>query len=334
MRYISMRVLALTALAGLGAAACGSSGSSGPSGSTFSAAEAEGGAAVAQSLGEGALTTFTTGSYDASNLPDFVAAAPHAKDALAGALSAMGVHGRMLGTVGGAPVLYRVTGSCLPTLSGTITGDTATDTDADGVPDSVVATFNADNCTVVDSGSGETITYSGTIKVVDIGDLFGFRLVVNFIYTFATPGSTETVHEVGTETFTLAADLADLNVQLADTTNLTGAEASSVLIDQTMDFQFIPSGSSLVYGEPLPDGHMTIVGGIGTSIAGQPNSFSFDIATPTPLAYSAACGNVDNNPPFTAGHISGAFHGYATAGFDATFTGCGVDPTVTTFGTT
>lgn len=334
MRYVTIRTLALAALTGLGTAACGSSGSSGPSGTTFSAAEAQGGAAIAQSLGDDALATFSDGSYDASSLPSFVAAAPHSKAALAGALYAMGVRGRALGAVSKSAVLYRDGSACTPTLSGDVTSDTPTDTDGDGVPDSVVATFNAGNCTVVDSADNITFSYSGTIKIVDIGDIFGFRLVLDFVYTFTTASSTETVHEVGTETFTEAAQLADLNVQLDDTTHVTGAGAASVLVHQAMDYQFIPTTGSLALGEPLPDGHMTVVGGLATSIQGQPNSFTFDIATPTALAYSAACGNVDNNPPFTAGHITGAFHGYATAGFDVTFTACGADPTVTTYGTT
>ena len=334
MRQFAMRTLALAALAGLGATACGSSGSSGPSGTTFSSAEAQGGAAIAQSLGDDALTTFSDGSYDAANLPSFAAAAPHAKAALAGALYAMGVRGRALGAVSQASPLYRDGSSCTPTLSGDLTTGSPTDTDGDGVPDSVVATFNAGNCTVVDSADDITFTYSGTIKIVDIGDIFGFRLVLDFVYTFTTASSTETAHQVGTETFTEAAQLADLNIQLDDTTHTTGAGATSVLINEAMDFQFIPTTGSLALGEPLPDGHMTVTGGFATSIQGQANSFTFDIATPTPLAYSAACGNVDNNPPFTAGHITGAFHGYATAGFDVTFTGCGTDPTVATFGTT
>lgn len=334
MRYVTMRTLALAALTGLGAAACGSSGSSGPSGTTFSAAEAQGGAAIAQSLGENALTTFSDGSYDAASLPSFAAAAPHAKAALAGALYAMGVRGRALGAVSQAAPLYRDGGECIPTLSGDLTSNTPTDTDGDGVPDSVVAIFNAGNCTVVDTADHVTFSYAGTIKIVDIGDIFGFRLVVDFVYTFTTASTTETLHEVGTETFTEAAQLADLNVQLDDTTHLTGAETSNVLIHQAMEFTFVPTTGSLALGVPLPDGHMTVVGGLATSIQGQPNSFSFDIATPTALAYSADCGNADNNPPFTAGHITGAFHGFATAGFDVTFTACGVDPTVTTFGTT
>lgn len=335
MRYFTMRTLALAALTGLGTAACGSSGGgSGPSGTTFSSAEAQGGAAIAQSLGDGALTTFSDGAYDASSLPSFAAAAPHAKAALAGALYAMGVRGRALGAVSKSAIVYRDGGTCTPTLSGDVSGDTPTDTDGDGVPDSVVATFNAGNCTVVDSVDHITFAYSGTIKIVDIGDIFGFRLVVDFIYTFTSTSTTETVHEVGNETFTEAAQLADLNVQLDDTTHVSGAETSRVLIHQAMEFTFVPTTGALALGVPLPDGHMTIVGGLATSIQGQPNSFSFDVATPTALAYSAACGNADNNPPFTAGHITGAFHGYATAGFDVTFTACGVDPTVTTFGTT
>ncbi|MGB7212784.1 MAG: hypothetical protein WBC97_09160 [Gemmatimonadales bacterium] len=334
MRYFSMRTLALTALAGLGAAACGSSGSSGPSGTTFSAAEAQGGAEIAQSLGSDALSTFADGSYDASNLPSFAAAAPHSKGALAGALYAMGVRGRALGTVPGAPILYRSGGDCAPTLSGDINVDTPIDTDGDGVPDSVVATFTAGNCTVVDSADDITFSYQGTIKIVDIGDLFGFRLVVDFTYTFTTASSTETVHEVGTDTYTEAAQLADLNVNLADTTRTTGAGASTILLDEAMEFQFIPSSGSLVFGDALPDGHITIVGGIGISIPGQPNSFSFDIATPTPLAYSAACDGNGDDPPFTAGHVTGGFHGVITSGFDVTFTACNVAPTVTTFGTT
>lgn len=336
MRRTTMGTLALVALAALSAGACGGSGGSGPSGSSFTAVQAQGGAEVAQELGTSALATFTDHDYGVSDLPDFTAGkSPEARSALAGALYLAGVRGRALGHLQLSPILERSSAECVPVLSGDITDSSATDSDDDGVPDSVVATFSAEGCTVVDSGNNTSFSYTGTIKVVDIGDLFGFRLVVDFTYVFQTASSTTTVHEVGTETFTIASDLADLNVDLDDTTGTsTGGNNEKVLINENMEFRFVPAeGDAIVLGDALPDGTMTVTGGMGTSIPGQPNSFSFDITTPTGLAYSAACGNVDNNPPFTAGHISGIFHGFATAGFDVTFTGCGNDPTVTTFGT-
>lgn len=339
MRYSRIGSYALALLAGLGVAACGSSGgSSGPSGGgNLSGPEAQAGALMAQGLATSALSTFADGSPGIDNLPDFVAPpSPVGRSILAGALYFAGVRGRLLGQLQMSPVLERSSTDCTPTLSGLITGDSPTDTDGDGVPDSVVATFTSQNCTEVDSAANASISYVGTVKVVDIGSLFGFRLVVDFIFTTNIQGSITTVHEAGTQTYTLAADLADLNTDLDDTisTNSGGSSAGSVA-NTDIEYRFVPAqGQALAADTPFPDGTLTIAGGINFNLNHQPTYLSFDIATPVALAYSEACGDADNNPPFTAGHITGHFSGLSTAGFDVVFTACGADPTVTVFGTT
>lgn len=342
MRQSLIGTLAFTALAGAVATGCGSSGgSTGPTGPTISAAQAQGAAAAAQSLGNSGLTVITSMSdLGASGLPALVSnaagATPDAKGALAAALYAAGIRGRALGLVG-APPVFRSGSACMPTLAGALDSANAPlDTDGDGIPDSVTATYTNGNCTVYDSASATTFTFTGTFKLVDIGTVFGFRLLVDLHYTLTSPSESSHLTMTGSETFTVSSTVADLLVDLTtnDTVTASGHTISTQIQNQ-LHFVFTANqGSSIVLGSPIPDGTMDITGHVGTTLQGQPGSFSFDITTPTLLAYSAACDAANNNPPFTAGKIIGAFTGYATAGFSVTFTGCGVTPTVTTTGTT
>ena len=108
MRHSAIGTLALVGLIGLGAGACGSSGGGTGPGSTFTAGEAEGGAVVAEGIGQDALTTFTDDSYDAANLPSFSAArTPGMGSPLAGALYLAGVRGRALGHLALSPAIMR-----------------------------------------------------------------------------------------------------------------------------------------------------------------------------------------------------------------------------------
>lgn len=340
MRQPILRASMLATFAGLAVAACGGGGggSTGPGNAQISQAVATSIAQAGVGYVGDAVSTFSGGGMDISGLPDLARQAPGSADpraVLATAMQAAGLHGKAL-RLAGAPPLYRSGTDCTPVLSGLITGDTATDTDADGIPDSVVATYSGANCTVVDSADSTTFSFVGTMKLVDIGSLYGVRLVLNLTYVLTSPNSTIHLTYSGTYTLTVSSSVADLQNDLSvyDTVNAQGN--STVVISQgNMHYLFTSNGDPIVWGDALPDGTLVITGHIGLSVPGQGSIFAFDMTTPTPLAYSAACDNAGSNPPYTAGHLVGAFTGVgAGAGFSITFTACGTDPTVTTSGTT
>jgi hypothetical protein len=95
---------------------------------------------------------------------------------------------------------------------------------------------------------------------------------------------------------------------------------------------FDPDGT-IVLGDPLPDGALTLNGREYVTDTEDQN-LSFSLATDTPLAYDATCWAGDALPPFTAGILIGHLNNNASsASFSATFTGCGVEPTISTEGT-
>lgn len=82
--------------------------------------------------------------------------------------------------------------------------------------------------------------------------------------------------------------------------------------------------ATIVAGDPLPDGDLTLNGHSYAYEEPDGRNLSFSIATPTALAYSAACAASDDNPPFTAGVLLGKLNGSnSQASFEVTFTGCG-----------
>ena len=341
MRHQTLRAMTLATLVGLGAAACGSSGSggsTGPGNTTVTQAEAQAAGALGASYANGTIGVMQSGSFGISGLPALAARAPgSASDpqaVLATALQAAGLRGPALG-LAGAPPLYLSSSACVPVLSGDVTSGHPTDTDGDGIPDSVIATFAAGNCTVFDSAANSTFTFSGTMKVVDIGTLYGFRLVLNLTYTLTSPSESAHITSGGTETFTVSSTVADLlnNISIYDTISASG-HTVAVVAQVNVHFVFTSGGTPIVWGNPLPDGSMAITGHYGVSEQGQQGLFAFDVATPTPLAYSAACEAASSTPPFTAGHLVGTFTGAVGAGFSVTYTACGTQPTVTGTGTT
>ncbi|MGH7532595.1 MAG: hypothetical protein ACREL4_04810, partial [Gemmatimonadales bacterium] len=80
-----------------------------------------------------------------------------------------------------------------------------------------------------------------------------------------------------------------------------------------------------------PDGNLAFSGGFFvTDLSAPSTNFSFGISTTTPLVYSAECGE---DPSFTDGTVTGHLNGAGNdVGFTVTYTGCGVDPTITGHG--
>jgi len=81
---------------------------------------------------------------------------------------------------------------------------------------------------------------------------------------------------------------------------------------------------TIEYGDPLPDGDLTLRGRSFYYEEPDGRNLSFTITTPTVLAYDASCAAVDDDPPFTAGVLLGKLNGSnSQASFEVTFTGCG-----------
>jgi hypothetical protein len=352
MRQFTWQRLAVAALIGLGAAACGSSGSTGPSGGggggggggSITTAQAQGAASAAQGIGQSGLNVFTSEGSDlgVSGLPSLAAqatgapaAAADVRTAIAAALYSAGIRGKVLGALGVPPV-FRSSATCSPTISGSVDSvGNYLDSDGDGIPDSVVAVYTVDNCVVTDTATGSTFSFVGTFTLVDVNGLFGFRLDVDLKSNYVTPSQNSLLYMKGSELLTITDTTAALNINLTTDDSLTagGHLTTTQVLNQT-DFKFVVAqGQTIVLGSPWPDGTMAITGHVGTTIPNQPGSFAFDLTTPTLMAFSSACANVDNNPPFTAGKIVGVFTGYASASFSVTFTGCGQSPTVVVNGT-
>lgn len=84
------------------------------------------------------------------------------------------------------------------------------------------------------------------------------------------------------------------------------------------------AASPIVYGDPLPNGNLSLHGHSFAWEEPDGVNLSFTITTPTVLAYSASCAAVPTNPPFTGGVLHGALNNSSSqASFDVTFTSCG-----------
>jgi hypothetical protein len=92
---------------------------------------------------------------------------------------------------------------------------------------------------------------------------------------------------------------------------------------ESWDASFDPDGT-IVIGDPLPDGILAFTGKNWYANSDDV-SLSFTLDTPTSLLYSAACAEVNDNPPFTQGVIRGRLNGHTgSATFTVTMTDCGV----------
>lgn len=92
---------------------------------------------------------------------------------------------------------------------------------------------------------------------------------------------------------------------------------------QSWDASFDPDGN-IIFGDPLPDGILAFTGKNWFSNTDDV-ALSFTLDTPTSLLYSAACADVNDNPPFTQGVIRGRLNGgSSSASFTVTMTDCGV----------
>ena len=237
----------------------------------------------------------------------------------------------------GAAIQRAAAEGCTVTSHGTydIGFGTPVDVNANGIPDNMGIRIE---CVQTDSTNPDTTFTSHVIEDISIvermGDLFGYDESVYVLEregdsfgNFGQESQRVTIHT----SINAGAANSSLGVTVAEDQKQDTASLHAEL-GQSWAANFDPAGT-ITLGDPLPDGALSFTG--RTYILDPTaTSWNFTLATTTPLAYDASCAAGASNPPFTGGVIAGHLNGNgSSAGFTATFTACGVDPTVATSGT-
>lgn len=223
-----------------------------------------------------------------------------------------------------APLLSSTAG-CANGTEPVFSGDTA-DADHDGIPNNATMTINCDTVT-----NGVTISFHGTIHIEDVTGVYGYIYSIDYSIVQSKADTSMSINLNGSDhaafTSASASDNLDLTITVVQR---QGSNSAGGTFHQAWNASFTPTGAgTLAYGEALPNGQIAFDGNFYvTNLADGSQNFRFDIATTTPLAYSAACYDNGDDPPFTAGAIQGRFNGHADVGFTITYTACDTGPTI------
>jgi hypothetical protein len=227
--------------------------------------------------------------------------------------------------------IYRSVG-CTPSESDPL----ETDTDGDGIPNNLTLTFTAANCSVTDSVTGDTYTVTGSLGIKDTDSgttLFGYLLTMNHLkVVFTIPSSSPfTYSGNGTYGVDLGAN-GGTNSTSVDYTFGYNGQTFTYGYTFSNDYTATTPGSVDWTTGTLPDGSFAFDGSFKWD--GYDNSkrtlFQFTVATTVPLSYTAVC--AFDIPPFDAGNIRGTITAKSSVGFDITYTGCNIQPTIAAFG--
>jgi hypothetical protein len=219
---------------------------------------------------------------------------------------------------------------CHPALSGALDSTGAPlDSDHDGIPDALTATYTRANCTLVDSVNGQTEWFAGTIIFHDDPGPYAFHWQSDFTDHIdrGAAGFTERT-TTGTETAVLFSDHMEATAALRIHTSFRhdGIDGQADLTEG-WDATYLPEGGGpLVPGAEIPSGTIVFAGTFDASEPAHARGGSFTIWTAEPIYYSVGCGT--RYPAFTSGVIAGRQAGDAATSFTATFTGCHENPTV------
>lgn len=202
-----------------------------------------------------------------------------------------------------------------------------TDTDGDGIPDTVTITAQP-NCTFQpDSGSSFTLSISGSMIEGDptptVADADYMATVNNLVLGFSSGSDSATIGLSGTAQVTETTGSLSEGNQLTLTLASTGTDTVNAAYAQNWMATFAYSGGTLLGSGGLPAGTLTITG--TTNYTGNGKSFALAMSTPTPLTYDPTC---QTNSQITAGVMQATFSGTNGADYvTLTWTGC-QDPTV------
>ena len=221
-----------------------------------------------------------------------------------------------------------------PEDCGTLSPAVPDDTDGDGIPDELTVTYALPGCHSEDVSGSMDIT--GSMHLEDSTPTvagMSFSLAMNALKVAMTHVEFGSIEVTRDGTGSVAHTASQLG-QVYDFSTLIRAEDASMRFatEWDLDFDAAP-GSSIVTGEPLPDGTYTPSG--TTIIEQMRDRYAFTVSAPTPLTYSAACAAdpFTYANPFAAGVLRVDAVGGEGAGYvEAVFSGC-MEPTITYHGT-
>lgn len=215
-----------------------------------------------------------------------------------------------------------------------VVGDSA-DADGDGIPNGVTYAFNASNCTVTDTATGDVVVVTGSVGLTDTDDantFFGYD--ANFAawtYAFTSGGNTTSIRLNGTSD----ADIGTTDVTGSDhySVKLNFGPTDNVTVTQNWDASFTPGQGEVIdpQASSLPPGAFGVNGNYGfKGVSGnQEGNWTFALSTTTELAFDPAC--VEENQ-IVDGALRGAISGHTTVGFTVDYGLCGEAPVIAVFG--
>lgn len=221
-----------------------------------------------------------------------------------------------------------------PEDCGTISPSIPSDTDEDGIPDELTVTYTLPDCHMEDEFGSMDLT--GSMGLEDTTPTvagMSFDLVMNGIRVAITDPEVGSVSVTRNGNGSVAHTAASLT-QVHDFSTRVESQGISALFSTEWDLDFdAASGSSIVAGEPLPDGTYAPSG--KTVIEQEGARYTFTVSAPEALQYSAACAadefTYDN--PFTSGVLFVEAAGSEGAGWvEVVFSDC-LEPTITYYGT-
>jgi hypothetical protein len=222
-------------------------------------------------------------------------------------------------------------GSSVPPCTPAVTGNT--DANGNGIPEDRLTTYTAANCSYNNNGTAVVVT--GSVRVQDLGVLYGYRITYNNFNTVGKRGdSTYTTMVDGSIEYaytsaTSARSLDNLAITLGAASSLGGV---SLARQGAFSTTFAPSGTNTIaLTRSLPSGSLNLTGTLtviatftGNQIpAGGPASqtVAMNVTTTTPLTANQSC---TSDASIDSGQLNATVSGSQFGAAVARFTGCGV----------
>ena len=190
---------------------------------------------------------------------------------------------------------FGANGICTPAASN------ATDTNHNGIPDDATLTFTPQNCTLLNNSASGGV--SGTMRVQDVGGLWGLRLTFNQVKVdFAPDATSHAVFQLdGTREIRIQPGGVTTTNQVNQSLSATSSTGSATLsLANNFTTTFTPDGTGKL--DPnlnVPAGSLSTSGSVvltaaGTGAAALPGglqqaTFTATFSTPTPLHFDGQC---------------------------------------------
>jgi hypothetical protein len=200
------------------------------------------------------------------------------------------------------------------------------DTDGDQVPDNMSITFALPACEFTDASGTTDLT--GVLRITDPqpttpGMALNFALD-NFTLAFSGTNLNGKVIRDGSSSVSLSGSGLSQTSNWTESVQITGYPSISANLNWAATF-VAAQGSSIVAGQPLPDGAFSPSGSVDYREGNRTASFA--LTTITPLQYSASCAaGVESGTsltPFSSGTVRVSVSSQQGAGsVDVTYTNC------------